>query len=197
VRLGPHTVEGASVTQTEDCNEKKFGPQSMRSMQSLRVTCNAREELAFNHFGKSDCRCSEQVERAERLCELDSLLSWFVFARQEEIATLFAVTSAYRLSLIRLFQAEMGCTRRRLSTMAMRRSKCFSCGSSNLRLSHFRLMLFDVFGLAVLRLPVRCRYCRERFHLNVLSAMKVFARDHSSRSRINDHGGVTTQALEL
>jgi uncharacterized Zn-finger protein len=57
--------------------------------------------------------------------------------------------------------------------MALHRSKCFSCGSSNLRLAHPRVMLYDMVWLALLRLPVRCRYCRERFYLNIVSAIKL------------------------
>lgn len=56
--------------------------------------------------------------------------------------------------------------------MASHRSKCSGCGSTNLRLSHFRIM-FDLFRLPALQLPVRCRYCRERHYLNVLSALKL------------------------
>jgi hypothetical protein len=64
--------------------------------------------------------------------------------------------------------------------VSLQRLKCFSCGSSNLRFSHFRLS--DAFWLALAKLPVRCRYCRERFRLNLLSAIQL----HRERRATNE-----------
>lgn len=38
--------------------------------------------------------------------------------------------------------------------------RCRICGSSNFRVSHFRVM--DLPLMLVLRYPVRCRHCHER-----------------------------------
>jgi hypothetical protein len=51
------------------------------------------------------------------------------------------------------------------------RTKCSCCGSTNLRLSHFRL--YDLIWLAMAKLPVRCRYCRERLHWNLVAALQL------------------------
>jgi hypothetical protein len=37
-------------------------------------------------------------------------------------------------------------------------------------------LIYDILWLALLRLPVRCRYCRERYYLNFFSALKLRSR---------------------
>jgi hypothetical protein len=45
---------------------------------------------------------------------------------------------------------------------------CKECGSSNLRRARFRF--YDALRLFALRYPVRCRFCRKRWHAFVLEA---------------------------
>ncbi len=58
--------------------------------------------------------------------------------------------------------------------MSMQRLRCSCCGSRKVRPSHIRL-LYDVPQFLMLRWPVRCRYCRERFHVNIRAAMRLRA----------------------
>jgi hypothetical protein len=44
---------------------------------------------------------------------------------------------------------------------------CPNCWSERLRTSGFRLL--DALWLIVLRIPMRCRDCEERFHFSMLS----------------------------
>jgi hypothetical protein len=44
--------------------------------------------------------------------------------------------------------------------------RCHICGSSNIRLSRFRMV--DIAELLILKYPVRCRTCRERSYEFVL-----------------------------
>ena len=48
---------------------------------------------------------------------------------------------------------------------------CPRCGSGNLRPAHFRRS--DLPYLLILRFPVRCRYCRDRFHVGIFRIRKV------------------------
>ncbi len=48
---------------------------------------------------------------------------------------------------------------------------CPYCGTSTFRLSHLRLTDFS--RLILLRFPVRCRLCRERFYVFLSTAMSV------------------------
>jgi DNA-directed RNA polymerase subunit RPC12/RpoP len=56
--------------------------------------------------------------------------------------------------------------------MSMQRLRCTNCGSRNVRPAHIRL-LTDILQFVILRLPVRCRYCRERFHVAIHAAFKL------------------------
>lgn len=73
--------------------------------------------------------------------------------------------------------------------MGLRRSNCSSCGSRNLRFSHFRTL--DLIWLAMARLPVRCRSCRHRLRLNFVSAIhlhrqrRVASEYHRQKARGN------------
>ena len=49
--------------------------------------------------------------------------------------------------------------------------KCKFCGSMNLRPSHFQLI--DLAFLFILRFPVRCRECRERFTASIFSIPEI------------------------
>jgi len=68
---------------------------------------------------------------------------------------------------------------------------CHVCGSRNLRPSHFQLM--DLAYLLILRLPVRCRSCRVRFHVSILKIGKV-RRDAEARRDRDQHEERMTQA---
>jgi hypothetical protein len=58
--------------------------------------------------------------------------------------------------------------------------------------------MYDLFRLPVLQLPVRCRYCRERYYLNFLSALKLYtghsAPVKSPRMRLRRHKNIPAQA---
>jgi len=48
--------------------------------------------------------------------------------------------------------------------------ECFHCGSDHLRISSFHI--HDVPEFLLLRVPIRCRSCSERFYVQVFSAWK-------------------------
>lgn len=48
---------------------------------------------------------------------------------------------------------------------------CFHCGSTKLRVS--RLRSSDFVGLLRLQVPLRCRFCHERFHRSLLRAWRA------------------------
>jgi hypothetical protein len=48
---------------------------------------------------------------------------------------------------------------------------CQECGSTNLRRAHFRFS--DVFGVLMLRYPVRCRNCKSRGHARLHEARQL------------------------
>ncbi len=56
---------------------------------------------------------------------------------------------------------------------------CNLCGSTNLRPSYFQMR--DLAFLATFRLPVRCRYCRMRFHVHLLNALRIRRGCHARR----------------
>lgn len=58
---------------------------------------------------------------------------------------------------------------------------CHRCGSSNLRPAHFRWM--DLGFLIALRSPVRCRYCRMRFYVNLFRIGAIRRNAEERRSR--------------
>lgn len=47
---------------------------------------------------------------------------------------------------------------------------CFHCGSNDLRLSSLRSR--DLIDLILLRVPVRCRFCRDRFLTSLFRAWR-------------------------
>lgn len=49
--------------------------------------------------------------------------------------------------------------------------ECFHCGSSDLRVSHLRSK--DAVELLLFRVPIRCRYCYERFYMNIFRAWRL------------------------
>jgi hypothetical protein len=49
--------------------------------------------------------------------------------------------------------------------------RCPSCGSSHLRLSHWKVS--DLFFLLTLRFPARCWLCRERTRVSILQALTI------------------------
>jgi hypothetical protein len=49
--------------------------------------------------------------------------------------------------------------------------RCFHCGSSKLRLS--RLRSNDFAGLLQLQVPLRCRFCHERFYRSLFRAWRA------------------------
>ncbi|MGB0065639.1 MAG: hypothetical protein WBP85_14450 [Terracidiphilus sp.] len=61
---------------------------------------------------------------------------------------------------------------------------CHRCGSCNLRPSHFRWV--DLAHLALLRSPVRCRYCRTRFYVT-LGKISGIRREAEARIRQEHH----------
>jgi hypothetical protein len=83
--------------------------------------------------------------------------------------------------------------------MSMQRLRCSCCGSRNLRPSHIRLF-YDVIQFLMLRWPVRCRRCRERFHVNIRPAKKL--RNERNALRENEklapgpHGKMPAAAIE-
>jgi hypothetical protein len=52
---------------------------------------------------------------------------------------------------------------------------CRVCGSSNLRVSHFRVS--DLAKLMVLRYPVRRRVCRQRGHIPIMQSIRLRRND--------------------
>ena len=56
---------------------------------------------------------------------------------------------------------------------------CNLCGSTNLRPAHFQLR--DLAYLVTLRSPVRCRYCRMRFHVHLFNALRIRRGHHARR----------------
>jgi hypothetical protein len=56
---------------------------------------------------------------------------------------------------------------------------CQWCGSSEIRSS--RLRLADLPRLSVLRYPVRCRSCEERYFISVFAALKLRAAEKARR----------------
>lgn len=58
---------------------------------------------------------------------------------------------------------------------------CRECGSGNLRPSHFQVT--DLAYLFVLRSPVRCRTCRQRFHVSIFSIGKIRREAEARRAR--------------
>ena len=65
--------------------------------------------------------------------------------------------------------------------------ECYFCRSSDLRLSHFRL--FDLRPLLSLKIPVRCRSCRERDYVKLSEVRPLIFSGKASRHRKN--GGRT------
>ena len=58
---------------------------------------------------------------------------------------------------------------------------CFHCRSNDLRLS--RLHSFDIPKLFLLKIPVRCRSCRERFYASLFPAWKLGFSAKAARRR--------------
>lgn len=58
---------------------------------------------------------------------------------------------------------------------------CHRCGTSNVRLAHFRWK--DLAYLLVLRSAVRCRYCRLRFHVSIFKIRAIRREAHERRAR--------------
>jgi hypothetical protein len=54
---------------------------------------------------------------------------------------------------------------------------CHTCGSRNLRPS--RLQLKDLAYFLALRYPARCRHCRKRFYVSILSLGKLRREAHA------------------
>lgn len=59
--------------------------------------------------------------------------------------------------------------------------RCYHCRSSNLRLSHIHL--FDIPKMLTLKIPVRCRSCRERFYVTLNLALRIGAQEKAARKR--------------
>ena len=58
--------------------------------------------------------------------------------------------------------------------------RCRTCGMSDLRLSRVRIR--DIGRVLALQYPVRCRTCRERSYVFILSAIRIKAREKQPRS---------------
>jgi len=71
---------------------------------------------------------------------------------------------------------------------------CHICGTTNVRPSHFQLN--DLPFLLVLRFPVRCRYCRLRFHVSVFSILEV-RREDKARRACEKHDSHPSQAAAI
>jgi len=71
---------------------------------------------------------------------------------------------------------------------------CRACGSKNLRPS--RLQLKDLVYLIILRYPVRCRTCRERFSVSIFSVRKI-QRDAQARRALKANERRMPHAVDL
>lgn len=71
---------------------------------------------------------------------------------------------------------------------------CHICGTTNLRPAHFRWK--DLPFLLLLRSPVRCRYCRSRFHVSVFGIPQV-RRDGEARRAREEHDFHLSQAAAI
>jgi hypothetical protein len=72
--------------------------------------------------------------------------------------------------------------------------QCHRCGDRNLRPAHLRWT--DLAGLFILRLPVRCRYCRARFYVSVLKIGRIRHEAAAQRAREQRHAHVTSRTPE-
>lgn len=72
--------------------------------------------------------------------------------------------------------------------------RCYHCRSTNLRLSH--IQLFDVPKILRLKIPLRCRSCRERFYVGLNLALRIGFQAKAARLRRgqdrNTSGGSAT-----
>lgn len=58
---------------------------------------------------------------------------------------------------------------------------CIFCRSRNLRLS--QIHTFDLPQFFLLRIPMRCRFCRTRMYVNIFSAWNLLHREKVARKR--------------
>lgn len=71
---------------------------------------------------------------------------------------------------------------------------CHRCGDRNLRPAHLRWT--DMACLLVLRLPVRCRYCRARFYVSMLKIGRIRREAEAQRAREEHHAHLASRAAE-
>jgi len=69
---------------------------------------------------------------------------------------------------------------------------CFHCRSNDLRLS--RIHLHDIRALLLLKVPVRCRSCRERFYTALHSAWSLSGKNGRRRPKGRNIGGGSAMA---
>ena len=64
--------------------------------------------------------------------------------------------------------------------------ECFHCGSSDLRLSH--LQFEDLSELCLLRVPLRCRLCYDRFYVSLFRTWRSGILRKAAHKRVHRDG---------